>query len=491
MENFWDYCFVSFSVVVILTILNVLKNYFSRPKNFPPGPSGLPFVGYLPFLGEEAHLKLHKLCSKYGEIFSVLLGSERIVVLSSYDVMKEAYSKSALLGRPPITAFDFFFKLRGLGMSSGEEWVENRRFVIENLRIFKERYDFAIEEEISLLLRELAQSKGCPLNIHQLILSSTSNVIFNFMVGVRFDYHHPTRKSINEFGEINSKYVGMISYGLFIPWIKILHLVSLGMNGPLRKKIIAVVEKLIEILKNVFIEYDNKNIKNISEAYIYEVEKSKNSPESPYTVLGYVGNMATILAAGFDTTAASLSWTVLALATYPKIQRKVQKEIDAVFGTEHPVWEDRLRLPYTQAVIMEIQRWRTILPLSGLRYALSDCKIREYTIPKGTTVLLNIWSIHNDPSYWDNPEEFVPERFLTEDGSSIKKLKSFSPFSYGKRSCPAEGIAYKKIFLFLTSILQKFEVVWPGSTPPDLGGVTGGGIALMPKPYQLTFVPRK
>ncbi|XP_023221642.1 vitamin D 25-hydroxylase-like [Centruroides sculpturatus] len=470
MSNFWNYYFVSILVVVILTIINVLRNYFSRPKNFPPGPSGLPFVGYLPFLGEEAHLKLYKLRLKYGGIFSVLLGSKRIVVLSSYDVMKEAYSKSALLGRPPITAFDFIFKLRGIGMSSGEEWVENRRFVINNLRIFNERYDLAIEEEILLLLRELAQSKGRPFNFHQLSLSSITNVIFSFVSGVRFDYHDPTKKTIEEFIEIYTKYLGMISYSLFIPWIKILHLVSLGMNRPFMKKMTAVYEKLIAEFDSIFKEYDNKNIKNISEAYIYEVEKSKNSPESPYTVLGYVGNMATILAAGFDTTAASLSWTILALAAYPKIQRKVQEEIDAVFGTEHPVWEDRIRLPYTQAVIMEIQRWRTILPLSGLRY---------------------IWSIHNDPSYWDNPEEFVPERFLTEDGSSIEKLKSFSPFSYGKRSCPAEGIAYKEIFLFLTSILQKFEVVWPESTPPDLGGVTGGGIALMPKPYQLTFVPRK
>ncbi|XP_023216449.1 vitamin D 25-hydroxylase-like [Centruroides sculpturatus] len=490
MQNLWNYYYVPFLVALSLIILNVLKDYFLRPKNFPSGPSGLPFVGYLPFLGEEAYLKLHKLRLKYGGIFSVLLGSKRVVVLSSYDVMKEAYSKSALLGLPPITNFDFLFKLKGIAKSSGEEWVENRRFVVNNLRIFNERYDLAIEEEIPLLLEELARNEECPLNIQRLLLSSASNVILNFASGIRFDYHHPTRKIFNEFIEMSAKYLGVISYSVFVPWIKFLHLVSFVMDRSIMQKTINAYEKLIDIFESVFKEYNSKNIKNISEAYICEIEKSKNNPESPYTVLGYVGNITTILAASFDTTTASLSWTILALATYLKIQRKVQKEIDAIFGTEYPVWKDRARLPYTQAVIMEIQRWRTIVPLSGLRYALSDCKIREYIIPKGTIVVLNIWSIHNDPSYWENPEEFLPERFLTEDGLSIKKLKSFSPFSYGKRSCPAEGIAYKEIFLFLTSILQKFEVAWPKSTPPDLG-VKGGGIVLMPKPYQLIFIPRK
>ncbi|GFU51077.1 vitamin D 25-hydroxylase [Trichonephila clavipes] len=112
-------------------------------------------------------------------------------------------------------------------------------------------------------------------------------------------------------------------------------------------------------------------------------------------------------------------------------------------------------MPYTHAVLLEQMRWKTIVPLNLMHYSLADIKVGGYDIPKDTIVIANFWQAHNDPRYWDEPEKFKPERFLSNDGKSVLKSKYFMGFSLGKRVCPGESMAYLEMFLYFTSMLQK------------------------------------
>ena len=124
-------------------------------------------------------------------------------------------------------------------------------------------------------------------------------------------------------------------------------------------------------------------------------------------------------------------------------------------------------MPYTEAFICEVLRKSTITPFGLFHYATETAKVAGYTIPKGSWVAVNQYFIHHDPAIWGDPESFRPERFLSQDGKSVVKNDNLIAFSVGRRMCIGEQIAKDNLFLFLTGIMQKFNVAFdPNSEVP-------------------------
>ncbi|NXO88245.1 CP2CP protein, partial [Sitta europaea] len=150
---------------------------------------------------------------------------------------------------------------------------------------------------------------------------------------------------------------------------------------------------------------------------------------------------------------------------------------------------DRTQMPYTDAVVHEIQRFITLVPLSVPHTVTKDTSFRDYIIPKGTTIFPVLSSVLHDSKEFANPHEFNPEHFLNKNGT-FKKSDYFIPFSAGKRICPGEGLARMEIFLLIATILQNFtlkSVVNPEelSITPTLSGTDN-----VPPAYELCAVPR-
>ncbi|KAK6320589.1 hypothetical protein J4Q44_G00096960 [Coregonus suidteri] len=168
--------------------------------------------------------------------------------------------------------------------------------------------------------------------------------------------------------------------------------------------------------------------------------------------------------------------------------QKVQVEIDEVIGSaRQPSMDDRAEMPYTYAVIHEIQRFGNIVPFTPPRVASKDTTVAGYLVPKGTMVLPMLKPILQDRNEYATPDQFNPGHFLDKNGRFVKK-DNFIPFSIGKRMCPGEQLARMELFLFFTCLLQRFTF-----TPPqgwELGLEGQVGIISGPKPFKICVLPR-
>ncbi|KAM3930922.1 cytochrome P450 2J4-like [Leptodactylus fuscus] len=168
---------------------------------------------------------------------------------------------------------------------------------------------------------------------------------------------------------------------------------------------------------------------------------------------------------------------------------KTQKEIDEfVESTENLQYEDRLKMPYTNAVIHEMQRFSNVVPTGLTRLCTTDIELHEYSIKKGSIILANLASANLDPKQWKFPNTFNPSNFLDEEGN-FQANEAFVPFSAGNRICMGEQMARTELFIFFTSLLKTFSFHLPqGVTEINMDGILG--TTFLPYPYQICALPR-
>uniref|UniRef100_A0A670HWD8 Uncharacterized protein n=1 Tax=Podarcis muralis TaxID=64176 RepID=A0A670HWD8_PODMU len=200
--------------------------------------------------------------------------------------------------------------------------------------------------------------------------------------------------------------------------------------------------------------------------------------------------VANLITAGMETTSTTLRWGLLLMMKYPEIQIKVQEEIAKVVGSSQPRIEHRRKMPYTDAVVHEIQRIANINPTNLPHATATDVTLNGYFIPKGTYIITLLSSVLHDESQWEKPYKFYPEHFLNSEGKFIKR-DAFMPFSAGRRACIGETLAKMELFLFFTSLLQRFTFQPPpGTSQEDLDLTPAVGVITPPMPHQLCALPR-
>ncbi|XP_017280822.1 cytochrome P450 2K1 [Kryptolebias marmoratus] len=489
---------VLFGVFVALLLRHLFySNFSSNERQEPPGPRPVPLFGNLFQVDlKRLHQSLFNLSKKYGPVFQVYFGPRKVVVLAGYRMIKQALVNQAdeFGTRKMIPAFYDLSKGHGIVFSNGETWKEMRRFALTTLRDFgmgKKMSEKIIIEECGFLIKEFEQFEGKVFNNTKSINYATTNVISALMFGKRFEYKDQVFQGMVERGNEIIHLVGTASlwiYNIF-PWL-----------GPFLKnwrdfmKILEDNEKTVnKIIADLKETLDTEVCRCFVDAFLI---RQKHLEDSEITNLHYhdenlLYSVTNLLEAGNDTTANTLKWGLLYMAKFPHIQDRVQEELSRVVGTRQIQTEDRKNLPYTDAVIHETQRLANILPISLLHATSKDITLQGYFIKEGTAVLPLLTSVLYDESEWESPHSFNPSHFLDDEGKFIRR-DAFMPFSAGRRACLGESLARMELFLFFTSLLQRFRFTPPPGVSGDEVDLTPVvGFTLSPRPQKLCAVQRK
>jgi cytochrome P450 len=474
-------------IVVLVVSLSFLKQ---KPKNFPPGPLGFPILGHLPLLGQSPHKRLLEWKKTYGPVIGVWFGSYRTVVINDAKLIREALNMNAFSGRPPLNLFiDRSGGIpKGIIMTEGQEWVEQRRFTLKNLRDFgfgKNSMEAKIQDEIIELMDRFAARAGKPIQMRNAFNAAVVNALWSIMLGERLKQDDPeladaVHRLTSNLDESNP----IASLGVFLPWFADIAPKLSGMEHMLKENI-----PLLNFIQQNLDKHKQGHVsgqpRDYADAYLDEVEKTKDPNSSFHEKQGHM-NFAVLdlFFAGAETTSNTLTWMFAYLVTYPEIQEKFQKEIDEVVGKGRmPALSDRPHMRYTEALLNEVMRFSSLVPLSVFHWTTEDVELSGYNIPKGTMVMPNLYAAHFDEKVWGDPENFRPERFLDASGDP-KKSDSLVPFSTGKRVCLGESLARDELFLFSTHLFQKFKAS-PAEKLPNLE--PNVGVIVIPHPFEVVL----
>ncbi|XP_031609711.1 cytochrome P450 2J2-like [Oreochromis aureus] len=483
--NFTSWLLLGF---VLLILNDVIRN--RRPRNFPPGPWAVPLLGNV-FTGVD-YKTMHELAQKYGPVFSLRRGSERMVFVAGYKMVKEALVSQldSFVDRPIVPLFHVTFKGIGIALSNGYLWKKQRKFANTHLRYFGEgqkSLEKYIEVECNFLCEAFKEEQGRPFNPHYIVTNAVGNIISSVVFGHRFEYTDPSFRKILELDNDAVVLAGSAQTQLYDAFPGLMKYLP----GPHQtvlanyREIVAFLNREIEKHQE---EWNPDDPRDFTDAYLSEMEKKKEDPRAGFNIETLLVSTLDLIEAGTETASTTLRWALVFMMNYPEIQEKVQAEIDRVVGQSRlPTLADRPNLPYTDAVIHETQRVGNIVPLGFPKMASKDSTLGGYFIPKGTAITTILSSVLFDKNEWETPDVFNPEHFLDSEGK-FRRRDAFLPFSAGKRVCIGEPLAKMQLFLFFASLLQRFTFTPVPGEMPSLEGVMG--FTYSPEEFRMLAVTR-
>ncbi|KAA0032531.1 hypothetical protein IC582_025532 [Cucumis melo] len=485
-----DLLLLSISIISLFCLL-LAFNFLHQPhhKNHPPSPSfSLPLIGHLHLLKHPVHRTLQNLSQKHGPVLSLRFGSCLAVVVSSSSLVQECFTKNdvVLANRPLLkSAKHLTYNYTNLAISPyGEHWRNLRRIsTLEILSLSRLNLFMGVrEDEVKRLLCKLWDGYSFEEfkvvdQMLPMFMDLMFNIVMRMMCGKKYcgdDLKDEERsKKFKEMVKQVLAISGAGNPGDFIPlwnWI-----------DPTRyeKRVKKLTKTSDELIQQLIDEIRNQN--DGENTMIQHLLGLQNTQPENYSDQIIKGLIQVILLGGIDTAAVTLEWALSHLLNNPEVLKKAIDEIDSSIGQECLVKEvDSFSLSYLQGIISETLRLNPAAPLLVPHCAFEDCKIGGYDVPRDTIVLINAWTIHRDPSLWEDATSFKPERHENANGVDAYKLL---PFGLGRRACPGMGMAQRVVALTLASLIQCFEWQRLGNSLVDM---TEGEGLTMPKAQPLT-----
>ncbi|KFK39341.1 hypothetical protein AALP_AA3G231600 [Arabis alpina] len=498
-------CFILLLLCLFSTL--GLLVFFKKPKasrlglNLPPSPPSLPIIGHLHLiLSTLSHKSLQKLSAKYGPLLHLRVFNLPIALVSSasvaYEIFRTHDVSVSYHGLPPFQDSLLFGSSGFVSAPYGDYWKFMKKLAVTKLLgpHALERLRGARAGELQRFYTNLlnkAMKEEC-VEIGKEAMKFTNNSICKMIMG---------RSCSEENGEaerVRGLVIKTFALTKKIFLASMLHapLEKLGISL-FKKEVMGVSDSFGEVLERVIVEHeenldehqDNKDMMDVLlEAYRYE------NAEYKITRNHIKSFFVEILIGGTDTSSQTIQWTMAEIIDNPNVLQRLREEIDSVVGKTRLIQETDLpNLPYLRAVVKEGLRLHPPGPLLPREFQ-QGCKIGGFDIPKKTTLIVNAYVVMRDPDYWEDPNEFKPERFLAssiseqEDGRREQALK-YLPFGSGRRVCPGANLAYIFVETAIGVMVQCFDWRIKGDKV-NMKETVSGMILSMAHPLKCTPVPR-
>ncbi|XP_063771211.1 cytochrome P450 2K6-like isoform X2 [Pseudophryne corroboree] len=479
-------------VLLCLFLFNIFYGSKENLKNFPPGPKPLPIIGNMHILNlKKPHKTFMELSKKYGSVFSIKIGTQKMVILCGYETVKDALVNHAeeFSDRPHVPLFHDISRGYGVLFANGEGWKVMRRFTLSTLRDFgmgKKIIEDKIIEESDSLVEKFKSFGGKPFENSVIVNAAVANIIVSIILGHRFNYEDPVFLRLMSLITENIRLMGTPMAMLYNNFQSVMCWLP-GSHKTVRQNAIETQKFIKETFTKSKEQLDVNDQRTLIDSFLIKQQEEKPESAKYYHDENLTMTVSNLFAAGMETTSTTLRWGILLMMKYQEIQKNVQNEIERVIGSAVPQTEHRKEMPYTDAVIHEIQRFSNIIPSNLPHATAQDVTFRGYFLPKGTYVIPLLTSVLRDEAHFERPNEFYPQHFLNTDGHFVKN-EAFLPFSAGKRSCAGENMAKMELFLFFTKLLQNFTFKAPPGAELDLEAAVG--FTTPPKHHYVCAVSR-
>nr|AYV65219.1 flavonoid 3'-hydroxylase [Rosa hybrid cultivar] len=461
---------ITFLFAVFLFRLLFSGKSQSHSLPLPPGPKPWPVVGNLPHLGPFPHHSIAELAKKHGPLMHLRLGYVDVVVAASASVAAQflkthdanfssrppnsgakhlAYNYQDLVFRPYGPRWRMFRKISSVHLFSGK--------ALDDLKHVR-------QEEVGVLAHALANSGSKVVNLAQLLNLCTVNALGRVMVGRRVfgDGSGGDDPKADEFKSMVVEMMvlaGVFNIGDFIPSLEWLDLQ--GVASKMKK-----LHKRFDDFLTAIVEDHKKGTSTAGHVdmltTLLSLKEDADGEGGKLTDTEIKALLLNMFTAGTDTSSSTVEWAIAELIRHPHMLARAQKELDDFVGHDRLVTESDIpNLPYLQAVIKETFRLHPSTPLSLPRMAAESCAINGYHIPKGSTLLVNVWAISRDPAEWADPLEFKPERFLPggEKPNVDVRGNDFEviPFGAGRRICAGMSLGLRMVHLMTATLVHAFD----------------------------------
>jgi len=447
-----------FALVILL--LKFLQKLWKRHPPFPPGPPPQLVIGNFRHLPtKNPWLTYTEWGLRYGDLVHASTLGQHILIVNSVKTANELFEKRSHIysDRPVVAMVELMGWDFNVGfMSVGDRWRQHRRMLQQHFRRDKSlSYRPVQMEKVHQLLQGLLST---PQDFRKLLKTLAAAIIMSTIYG------YDVKSSSDRFVALSEDAVTKISEAFFpgaaaVNTFPILRYLPSWMPGAGFQRFAAECRQLTEEMQKVPFNFVKQNMRDGVDsksivAKLLEANQARGrSDEDPIQQVA-----ATAYAAGADTTASALASFFLAMAIHPGIQKKAQNEIDAVIGSHRlPEFGDRPSLPFVEALYRELLRWKPVLPLVTAHATAADDIYNGYFIPKGATVIPNVWAMTRDESIYPEPERFNPDRFFTADGK-LNDDDTVLTFGFGRRICPGRHNADATVWATIVSVLSTFNI---------------------------------
>ncbi|PCH00550.1 Cytochrome P450 [Penicillium occitanis (nom. inval.)] len=378
---------ITIALVGIIASFAYLLLSGSQDKRFPASPPTLPIIGNLYQLPRRrAHLKYTERAKECGGLYTVKAGHHTIGIITDRRVVRELIEEkgSTTSNRPSSHIIQHLIggNDHPLTLQYGQTWRVIRKLVHQHFT------DSMCDKE----------------HVH---LQHTEGVqmLRDFIVDPENYMQHPRRYSCS--------IMPSTIYGVRIPSIRSTYMEHLSYH------VKGIIESLHQSMyKHVLsrrastTSNDEKGTHTKSSSLMDKIFDNREALNFSSHKLSFIGGG--LVEGGSETPACMILTFIGAMTKWPSIQQRAQSEIDAVVGEDRsPIWADYVHLPYVAAITKGCSRWRPVAPL-GMPHSLdADEWIDSHLLPKGATLIIDIWGLNHDENYYPKPEVFNPDCFYT------------------------------------------------------------------------------